>query len=236
MIDSIYGRHMFPVFALAVLLTLSAAFAAAEDGTVPETSNLQAGATTSNITPPLGTPVVGSFAPYPAEHVHDELHARCLVLDDGQTRLALVVCDLLGLHRSVSVEARRLIEMETGIPPQNVLISATHTHSAGTALGHNRYANGQELDDYQRFVARRIADGVRRALNLLRPAEIGFARVDVPEQVHNRRWRMREGSVPPNPFGKIDRVKPNPPARSPKLVEPAGPVDPETSIVAAFFA
>jgi hypothetical protein len=42
---------------------------------------------------------------------------------------------------------------------------------------------------YQRFVARRIADGVRRAVNLVRPAEIAFATVDVPEHVHNRRWR-----------------------------------------------
>ncbi len=166
---------------------------------------LQAGAATSNITPELGVLVVGGFAPYPARHVHDELQARCLVLDDGKTKLALVVCDVLGLHRSVSVEARRLIQEATGIPPENVLISATHTHSAGTALGKNRYVSEQVLDDYQRFVARRIADGVRRALNLLRPAEVAFGTIDVPEQVHNRRWLMREGTLQPNPFGKIDK-------------------------------
>ena len=160
------------------------------------------------------------------------MHARCLVLDDGKTKLALVVCDLLGLHRSVSVEARRLIEEATGIPPQNVLISATHTHSAGTALGKNRYANQQELDDYQRFVARRIADGVYRAVNLLRPAQIAFGTVDIPEHVFNRRWLMREGSVAPNPFDKIDKVRTNPPVESPDLIEPAGPVDPALSIIA----
>lgn len=33
---------------------------------------LEAGAAASNITPPLGTLVVGGFAPYPAQHVHDE--------------------------------------------------------------------------------------------------------------------------------------------------------------------
>jgi len=193
---------------------------------------LQAGAATSNITPELGTLVVGGFAPYPAKHVHDDLHARCLVLDDGQTRLALVVCDLLGLHRSVSVEARRLIQEATGIPPQNVLISTTHTHSAGTALGKNRYVNEQELDHYQRFVARRIADGVRCAVHALRPAEVAFGAVDVPEHVFNRRWRMREGSVKPNPFGKTDPVQTNPPVASPDLIEPAGPTDPAVSILA----
>ncbi|HEV7222648.1 MAG TPA: hypothetical protein VGN42_08105, partial [Pirellulales bacterium] len=51
----------------------------------------QAGAATSNITPRLGGEIIGGFAPFPSTHVHDELHARCLVLDDGQTRLALVV-------------------------------------------------------------------------------------------------------------------------------------------------
>lgn len=193
---------------------------------------LQAGAATSNITPELGTIIVGGFAPYPARHVHDELHARCLVLDDGETKIALVVCDLLGLHRSVSIEARRLIEQATGIPPENVLISATHTHSAGTVLGTNRYANEQKLDSYQRFVARRIADGVRRAANLLRPAEIAFGSVDVPEHVHNRRWLMRAGGLAPNPFGQIDRVKTNPPVASPELIEPAGPIDPTVSIIA----
>lgn len=193
---------------------------------------LQAGAATSNITPELGALVVGGFAPYPARHVHDELHARCLVLDDGKTKIGLVVCDLLGLHRSVSVEARRLIEEATGIPPQNVIISATHTHSAGTALGKNRYVSEQVLDDYQRFLARRIADGVQRAVNLLRPAEIAFATVDVPEHVFNRRWLMREGSAPPSPFGKIDKVQMNPPVRSPDLIEPAGPTDPAISIIA----
>jgi hypothetical protein len=193
---------------------------------------LQAGAATSNITPELGTLIVGGFAPYPAQHVHDELHARCLVLDDGKTKLALVACDLLGLHRSLGIEARRLIHEATGIPPQNVLLSATHTHSAGTALGKNRYCSEQVLGDYQRFVARRVADGVRRAVNLLRPAEIAFAALDAPEHVHNRRWLMRAGAPPPNPFGQVDKVRTNPPVRSPDLIEPAGPIDPAVSILA----
>ena len=154
-------------FALALLLIASSAWSA---------ESLRAGAATSNITPDLGSKIIGGFVPFPATGVHDELHARCLVLDDGKTKLALVVCDLLGLHRSVSLEARRLIEDATGIPPTHVAISGTHTHSAASALGESRYVSEQPLDDYQRFVARRIADGVRRAVNNLRPAQIAFAR------------------------------------------------------------
>jgi hypothetical protein len=89
-----------------------------------------------------------------------------------------------------------------------------------------------ELTDYQKFVVRRIADGVRRAINLLRPAEIAFGTVDVPEHVHIRRWFLKEGTMPPNPFGKIDKVKMNPGAGNPALVEPAGEPDPTVSFIA----
>ena len=195
-------------------------------------AKFRAGAATSNITPNLDSGIVGGFVPFPASHVHDELHARCLVFDDGKTMLAFVVCDLLGMHRSVSIEARKLIMEATGIPPERVMISCTHTHSAASALGKDRYTSEQPLDDYQRFVARRIADGVRRAITVLRPAEIAFGTAEAPEHVFNRRWFMREGTVPVNPFGKVDKVKMNPPGGSPNLTEPAGPTDPTVSFIA----
>lgn len=201
-------------------------------GALPAADTLRAGAAMSNITPELDSKIVGGFVPFPASGVHDELHARCLVLDDGKTKIALVVCDLLGFHRSMSIEARRLIEDATGIPPSHVAISATHTHSAASALGESRYTSDQPLDDYQRFVARRIADGVRRAVNTLRPAEIAFGSAEAPEHVFNRRWFMKEGTVPPNPFGTVDKVKMNPPSGNANLVEPAGPTDPTISFIA----
>ena len=48
----------------------------------------------------------------------------------------------------------------------------------------------------------------------------------------NRRWFLKPGTMPPNPFGGIDQVKMNPPAGSPNLVKPAGPTDPTVSILA----
>jgi len=193
---------------------------------------LQAGAATSNLTPPIGDAIIGGFVPYPSTHIHDDLHARCLVLDDGQTKLALVVCDLLGIHRIVSEEARRMIEEQHGIPKANVMISATHTHSATSALGDDRLAPDQKPNEYQTFVARRIADGVTRALKNRRPAKLAFGSVDVPDHLFNRRWYMRPGTVPENPFGGTDLVKMNPPGGSPNLMEPAGPIDPAVSMIA----
>lgn len=209
-------------FVLVIGCLLSAQLMAAP----PAKPGFRAGAATSNITPFLGGSIVGNFTQWPADYVHDELHARCLVLDDGKIRLALVVCDLLGVGRDVSLEARKLIRENSGIPPEHVLISAVHTHSACDARGRS------PLNEYNRFVARRIADGVQCAVGTLRPALAAFVTAEVPEHVFNRRWVMKPGTAPPNPFGGIDRVKMNPTPGSPDLVEPAGPTDPTVSIVA----
>ena len=192
----------------------------------------QAGAATSNITPEIGSEIIGGFVPFPSTHVHDDLHARCLVLDDGKTKLALVVCDLLGINRVISEEARKQIAARHGIPREQVMISATHTHSAASALGEDSRKLDQTADDYQQFVAKRIADGVARAINNLRPAQIAFGTTPVPDHVFNRRWYMRPGTVPVNPFGGSDMVKMNPPRGNANLVEPAGPTDPEVSLLA----
>jgi len=198
----------------------------------PPAPTFRAGAATSNITPALGSAIIGGFLPFPATNVHDELHTRCLVLDDGKTKLALVVVDLLGFHYNVSQEARKFIEQETGIPATNVVISAIHNHSAASALGEKHFEFPQEMDKYQAFVARRIADGVKCAANRLRPAQVGFTTAQAPEHVFNRRWFLKPGTIPPGPFGTIDQVKMNPAAGSPDLVKPAGPTDPLVSILA----
>lgn len=80
----------------------------------PSAPMLQAGAATSNITPWLGDGLVGGWTAPPAKHIHDELHARCLVLDDGPTRLAIVLVDNVSIPREVCDEAKRQIQEPTG--------------------------------------------------------------------------------------------------------------------------
>lgn len=216
---------------LATWITAVALIIGCATAPVPARAALRAGAATSNITPPLGGDIVGGFLPIPAEQVHDELHARCLVLDDGNTQLAIVVLDLLGIHRSVSDTARDEIERRLSIPKANVLISATHTHSAVSVLGSSRYQVEQSLDDYQRFVVSRIVDGVQRAMRSMQAAELGFGTAEAPEHVFNRRWYMSDKYVATSPYGDIDKVKMNPPGGSEDLVKPAGPTDPIVSFL-----
>ncbi len=185
----------------------------------------RAGAATSNITPPLGMEIVGNFAPRPiAEHVHDELHARCLVLDDGETKLVFVVADTLSLQREVWDEAKREIEAATGIPASHMMFSGTHTHSSVSALTNE----GTALLNYRQLLVSRIVDGVKRALNHLEPARIAWGTGQLPQHVFNRRFLLKDGAMEVNPFGGRDRAVMNPGGTLlTRLLEPAGPVNPE---------
>ncbi|WP_146597339.1 neutral/alkaline non-lysosomal ceramidase N-terminal domain-containing protein [Novipirellula galeiformis] len=191
----------------------------------------RAGAATSNITPPLGEAIVGGWRPIPARNIHDELHARCLVLDDGQTKIAFVICDNVGIPVEVFDLAKEQVEASTGVPGSHVLMASTHTHSATTARGPSKVVRETELTDYQKFLAHRISDGVRRAIAQLEPARIGWGKIDEPSEVFNRRWHVNNASLLANPFGGIDQVRMNPPRGSDALDRPAGPTDPEVSFL-----
>jgi hypothetical protein len=188
----------------------------------------RAGAAASNITPWLGISIAGYMNDRKADYVHDELHARCLVLDDGAAKIAFAVVDSCMVPREVVEDAKRQIQESTGIAPDHVLVSATHTHTGPCATP---CFQSDADPEYNRYLAVKISDGVRRAATNLAPAKIAWGSGNVPDQVFNRRWKMKEGTIPPNPFGKIDKVQMNPPRASENLVEPAGPTDPEVPFI-----
>jgi len=228
-------NRKLPLLCFAVVVIFASAIGARAQSGQPTTNafpsrRFSAGAATSVITPRLGVSINGHFNDRVAKHIHDELHARCLVLNDGQTRLAIVVCDSCMIPRTVMDAAKLLIQQRTGILAESVLISATHTHSGPTCTG---VFQSEPDAEYQRFLVERIADGVQRAVNQVAPAKIAWGVGKEPSQVFNRRWRMKPGAIPANPFGGTnDLVRMNPPVESPELVEPAGPTDPDVSVLA----
>ncbi|WP_236622070.1 hypothetical protein [Novipirellula maiorica] len=196
-----------------------------------EPAVFRAGAAKVKITPPLGLEIVGNWNRPPATHIHDDLHVRCLALSDGTTTIAFAICDNVGIPRDVFDAARKLIDSETDVPSANVLMSATHTHSAVSARADRKVDGVLILDSYQSLLARRIADGIASAVAKMQPAKIGWGGVNEASEVHNRRWYVKDEKLLTNPFGGVDKVRMNPPRGSDKLVEPAGPIDPEVSFL-----
>src|SRR6476620_7284888 len=92
-------------------------------------ADLTVGAAAVSITPPEGTPLAGYYSYRGTKTVLDDIYSKAIVLQLGDAKAALIVCDLISLPRHIVVEARRHIEKATGIPGAHVMISATHTHT-----------------------------------------------------------------------------------------------------------
>jgi hypothetical protein len=194
-------------------------------------ARFRAGAAVVDISPPkLPVIINGGFLEARADAVRDRLHARALVLDDGATRLAIVVVDSCMMPRELIDRAKALARDRTGIAVDRMLVSATHTHSAPSVMG----ALGSRPDpDYVAFLPDRIAEAIARAAGNLEPAQAGWAVVDDPEHTHCRRWIRRPDRMLKDPFGALTvRANMHPGHESPDVVGPAGPVDSGLSVLA----
>ena len=209
---------------------LLVAFAAlAPNASAENAPVLRAGAAAVDISPqqfPVNMP--GGFAANMAEKSNDPLHARALVLDDGTLTLAMVVVDNLGVSRETTDEAKFLASRRCGIPPERMLVSSTHTHSAPSA---NVRDGAAASVAYRKIVVDGIADAIVRAHENLRPAALGTATHPLPDEVFNRRWFLKPGEMTPNPFGGIDLVRMNPGTNPNVLSHAAGPTDPDVTVI-----
>lgn len=215
-------RSSLPIVLIACALGLPAEVRAAD---------LLAGVGVVDITPPPAYRMCGYFSERLSTGTHDPLLAKALVLREGDTRAALVFCDLIGLSPEVSSRARQLAQQATGIPEANILIHGTHTHTGPLYLGALRKhfhdeavkKNGKdpyEEVDYPAVLAEKIADAIAQAGAAAKPANLSAAVALQRGLSFNRRFHMKDGSVRFNP-GKLN----------PDMLRPAGPIDPDLGLL-----
>ncbi|MBM4155483.1 MAG: hypothetical protein FJ221_10720 [Lentisphaerae bacterium] len=193
-------------------------------------ADLRAGAAAVDITPTnLPVLVNGGFLSRSVDKVRSPLHARALVLDDGRTRVALVVVDTCIMGRPLIDEAKALAAKATGIPADHILVSATHTHTAPSVFA----CLGTEADEaYVPYLRARIADAVAAAQAALEPAEAGFARTDAGAFTAVRRWIRRSDRVADDPFSnRTVRANMHAAKNWDDVTGPSGPEDPELSMI-----
>jgi len=203
-------------------------------GAQPESEGkrvFRAGAFAADVTPrELPVIVNGGVSERTADRIVDPLHARCLVLDDGSTQIAIAIVDSCLMPRPLLDEAKRLAHAATGIPTERILISATHTHSAPSVFA----CLGSGRDErYAAYLPGRIAEGIRAAQKNLAPARIGWGVGSDPGNVFCRRYLMKPGTALTNPFSgtQDDRAQMNPGYLNPNAVKRLGPVDPDVTVL-----
>ncbi|MDE3166611.1 MAG: neutral/alkaline non-lysosomal ceramidase N-terminal domain-containing protein [Acidobacteriota bacterium] len=163
-------------------------------GQAPAGGHLRAGAAKVDITPRPDQLAIAT------DSIRDHLFVRAIVVDDGRTCAALVNIDG-GARDAVVNPAIAKSSASAGCPPQNYIISGTHSHSASTGgLGGAGFPNPDTI-------VAAIVSAVDTAKLGLAPARIGYgtAQVDlnVNRDLYNSRQEWRQG---PNPQGSSDKT------------------------------
>jgi neutral ceramidase len=162
---------------------------------------LKGACSTVNITPPLGITLIGSKG-QPSDAVMDELYAKAMVLSDGRNTVALVSADLLYTTlEEITDPVRVIVQEKLGIPRQNIMVCATHTHSSPEVFASlklpvlDRVVLAELAKSYRAVLVRKMADAVLMAHQNLRDVRIGVAAGEVPEVLFNRRPVAKDGRV-----------------------------------------
>lgn len=205
------GPARVAAVALAVVATLPGAVCVALlPGTAPRALSAEpaapawrAGVASARITPGRPLPMAGyAGRKEPAEGTEQELYAKAIALDDGVGgRTIWITLDLIGVTRDLRETVARRVEETVGLPPEALLLNASHTH-CGPEYVH------ADAADYRGWLEDTLVDLAGRAVAALAPAEIGLgtARASV---AMNRRTPSSTGYLNhPNPAGPVDHAVP----------------------------
>lgn len=179
---------------------------------------IKCGAAQIAYTPRLGTNIPGYFEQRIADDILDDLCARAVVFDDGCKTAGILMMDLVNIPAAAVRKIRARIQ-DFGIDGANIMIAATHSHTA-TAMDvtAKNYDHAEEKDvDY---ICARAADAVYLAYRHRTEVRIGFGTARENEISFNRRWWMKDGKVHTWPG-----------VCNPDNIRPAAGIDPEIGIV-----
>jgi neutral ceramidase len=203
--------------------------------------NINFGVGVKNITPPVGSRRAGNFYEIISTGVHDSLFAKALVFEQGKVKGALVSCDLTSVDLYISQRARRIISEKTGIPVSNILIAATHTHTAPlyhsvrvdifhkNAIENFGGEDPNNLENYKDKLITGIVESVVDAKNNLRPLQLKTGITWQTGLSFYRRFYLKSGSESLRHPGSSVRM--NPGRKNPDIIRPAGRIDPEVGII-----
>ncbi len=142
-----------------------------------------------------------------AQGVHDELTVSALAYEYDGLRAMMVSASVLGFRDFMVSEMRKLIFEATGIPAENVILSATHTHS-GPVMWDWEPSTGNNTNKYlEEIFYPGVAAAVKQAVSNMQPALVGIG-VTQSDVGINRRQLEQDGSVllGNNPWGIYDPI------------------------------
>ncbi len=185
----VYMLLVLPAWTLAV----TASSPVRAEMAFPVESNLRAGVAKVDITPETPLRVTGHVRE--VSGVRDPIRAAVLLLDDGQTRAAIVTLDLIGAWEPMVEVIRANLHRETGIAEDHILVAASHNHSGPSFRDHPEWAEG---------AMEAITRAARDAAGDMRPVSLGYGEDEIDFGINRRQIIHGKAVVRLNPEGPND--------------------------------
>ena len=161
------------------------------------------GTGTEILTPSVGGMLYG-YSPRPSTSVHDDLRCDAVALGHGKPTALFISFDLCSIIKTLSLRIRELLEKETGIPANAIILAAIHTHS-GPAM--NTTVGWGETDTayIEEILIPRTVAAAKKAIAAAQPAVMGIGTTESDVGI-NRRQINENGQVilGQNPWGSYD--------------------------------
>jgi len=187
------------VFSLAATSALYGENFVDSNGRFEVESNLRAGVAKVDITPEEADGVMVTGHRRVVHGVRDPLRAAVLILEDGETRAAIVTLDTIGAWDEMVALARERIEKLTGVPSANIMVAASHNHSGPAFKTDSKW--GRELID-------KLGAAAKQASGNMREATLGYGEDRIGFGINRRKVINGRAVVRLNPEGPNDpRVK-----------------------------
>jgi len=200
----------------------------------------KAGFAERDVSPAIGSEKPGDYGKAYNTSFHDPCKARASVFDDGVNRVAIVGLDALFIRAKTVREIREAIEKKCGIPAGSILISASHSHSAGPmglflpgefdhaspevrklVYEETVVADPAYLEKVKAGIVEAVCEADAKRVDANCGAGFGLAE----NTVFNRRFQMKQGHAMTHPG-----------QGNPDMIKPAGPTDPQVGVLGAWGA
>lgn len=180
-----------------------------------------------DITPPTGLYMCGSLEPRKNEGTLDPLRAKSMIITTGDTRIAVITADLIGLPRTIVDPVIVNIAHQTGVPADAIMVICSHTHN-GPYPVEGLYSFDVTDADYLALLSDKLVESAVQASQSLQPATVHIGRSLVHHGQHHRRVLNKKDGKAFNTWmnGALDDLD-----ICPQILGSVGPIDPELWIL-----
>lgn len=152
------------------------------------------------ITPPMGHPIAGYFAPRYTQGVIDPLFARATMFDNGKEKTMIIALDTIYLDQGIGYDIRNKVAAELGLDVNAILLNCSHTHTGPSVTTSDKDAS------YVAYLKELVYAAAIEASKDLTPARLFYAKTEAKNISFIRRYKLKDGTVKTNPGKFIDML------------------------------